>query len=109
MSMRLIFGVASVLGASLLFAIQNLQNQHGPQQERMLQITTPAAAAAALIEPIAQPPKLPLRGLFFGTSRTYGTGMEDRIHLVYPYQLTDNVTNLAIRGTGPVSHELSHE
>ena len=45
--------------------------------------------------------KVELRGLFFGTSRTWGTGLEHRRSLVYPWLVTDEVTNLAIRGTGP--------
>lgn len=48
-------------------------------------------------------PKTNLRGLFFGTSRTWGTGLEKQLHNIYPRQVTTNATNLAMRGTGPVS------
>ena len=50
---------------------------------------------------ISESEKIPLRGLFFGTSRTWGVGMESKMNLVYPWQVCTNVTNLAIRATGP--------
>lgn len=41
-----------------------------------------------------------LRILTLGTSRTFGATLEDRFSTAYPYQLSRNVTNLAIRATG---------
>lgn len=39
-----------------------------------------------------------LRFLFFGTSRTWGSGMPDRLNQAFPFLLHPNSTNLAIPG-----------
>lgn len=44
---------------------------------------------------------LQLRGLYFGTSRTWGTGLETERTHAYPYMVSLSTTNLAIRGSGP--------
>lgn len=45
-----------------------------------------------------------LRILTMGSSRTYGATLKDRSTSAYPVLLSRNVTNLAIRATGYVSH-----
>ena len=42
-----------------------------------------------------------LRYITFGASRTWGAGIGSNRFRAYPYQLSVNVTNLAIRATGP--------
>ena len=42
-----------------------------------------------------------LRYLTFGTSRTWGSGLDDRFKEAYPYLMSPDVTNLAKRATGP--------
>ena len=42
-----------------------------------------------------------LKFLFFGTSRTYGTLLKDRLNEAFPFLLSPHTTNLAIPGSTP--------
>jgi hypothetical protein len=98
---RLKILVVGVLGASLLFR-DSVSPENGGVERSLSSTTSQEARLKA--SPFTQPElqKLSeLRYVTFGASRTWGAGMGADRFKAYPYILSDEVVNLAIRACGP--------
>ena len=72
-----------------------------PQRRQQQQQQTPDASLVAATNALRRHKHSHLRFLSFGTSKAWGAGLKHRQYQAYPYLLSANVTNLAIRAAGP--------
>lgn len=91
--------------ALVVGSIALIQSYRNEQANRQLDVDSINGVYRSRYSDVVQ-----LRGVFFGTSRTFGSGLEVTPESYgigrynsYPFKTTSHVKNMAIQGTGPVS------
>ena len=91
--------VATIICTSFLIRLKPSRVEHSVS--RYLQTEDNTQFLSSLFDKVELEKLSALRYVTFGASRTWGAGIGSNRFRAYPYLLSVNVTNLAIRATGP--------